>query len=467
MASIHKQISLEERREFLKKVGQAGVGFGVLGMSLANQNFLREAYGVQQTNPFYDCALQIFYAGAPSQTDTWDPKPGSANKGPFNSINLGIKDKYNEDIRISDVFPTIAAKVQNDPAVSIGIVRSMTHRNNAHGTAQEYMNNFWEGVPATLYPSTAAVMNYYFQGYGIGIPAVVINGGNGQAANVSKASRCPTALQVGVGQGQGANPTVQALSMPAGVDQARYMRRKSLLDKLNARYLAQRPDAITKAYEKATNDATDVTIKGDAAKAFDLTGVPLVGTNNTAQQTRQRLTLAARLLEAGIPYVSTAITAVSNDTHGSNRANIQQNWGEGFDKGVGDLIDRIKASGKKCLLWAGGEFGRTPNTVANGRDGRDHWGDGFSWVFISINQPKFKTNAIGQTGPDGMFEDRRGNLVDPVHPRDFGAIVYRSLGFQVGTDVAYDVPLNDREAPPVDRMNIGKAIMEDVFGLKP
>jgi hypothetical protein len=466
MASIHNNTTNEDRREFLKKASQAGVGLGVLGMSMGHQNFLREAYGVQQTNPFYDCALQVFFRGGPSQVPTWDPKPGSANRGPFGTINLGVKDKYNEDILISDIFPTIAAKVMNDPMVSIGLVRSMTHRNNSHGNGQRFMNCFWEGAPSTMYPSTAAVMAHYFQGFGLGIPSVVINGGQGNNANEAKASRVPTALQVGTGGGQGGNPTVQALSLPGGVAEARYLRRKTLLDKLNARYLAQRPGAITKAYEKAINDATDVTVKGDAAQAFDLTGVPLVGDNSINNNVRQRITLAARLLNAGIPYVATGIDGSSNDTHGNLSGNVTQNWGNAFDKGIGDLIDRVKASGKKCLLWAGGEFGRQPSDHAGGRNGDDHWGDAFTWMFISINQPKFKTNAIGQTGPDGMFQDRNGDLIDPVHPRDFGAMVYRSLGFQVGTDVAYDVPLNDRDAPPVDRVNIGKAMMEDVFGLK-
>jgi len=464
MASIHRKISTEERREFLKKAATAGVGFGVLGMSMGKQRFLQEAYGVQQTNPFFDCAFQLFYSGGPSQTDTWDPKPNSANRGPFGTINLGVKDKYNEDLLIADIFPTIADKVMNDPMVSIGIVRSMSHRNNAHGNGQRFNNCFWMGAPSTMYPSTACVMAEYFQGYGIGIPSVVINGNNGQMANDAKASRCPTALQVNVNQGQGNNPTVQALNLPPGVNQARYQRRKSLLDKLNARYLATRPDAITKAYEKAINDAADVTIKGDAAQAFDLTGVPLVGDNNINNGSRQRLTLASRLLEAGVPYVSAGIGG--NDTHGNNQQNVGQNWGQAFDKGVGDLIDRVKATGKRCLIWAGGEFGRQPSDTAGGRNGRDHWGDGFSWVFISVNQPKFKSSAIGDTGPDGMFRDSQGTLVDRVQPKDFGGMVYRSLGFQVGSDVAYDIPLNDREAPPVDRNNIGKAMMEDVFGLK-
>jgi uncharacterized protein DUF1501 len=463
MANIKKctQGCEEDRRDFLKNVGKAGLAFGVMGMSLGRQNFIQEAYGVPQVNPFFDCALQIFFSGGPSQTDTWDPKPGSRNNV-FNTINLGIKDEYGDDIQISEVFPNLANLVMSDPNVGLGLFRSMSHQNNSHGNGQRFMNCFWEGAPSTMYPSTSAVMSHYFQGYGVGIPSVVINGGNGQMVNDAKQSRVPTALQVNAGGGQGGNPVVEALQLPNGVDNARYMRRKGLLDKLNARYLAQRPDAVNKAYEKALNDAADVTMKGDAARAFDLTGVPLVaGRDNN---TRRRLTQAVRLLEAGVPYVSCGIGG--NDSHGNNRQTIQGNWGQSVDGGVVDIVNRLKASGKRCLIIMGGEFGRTPASVANGRNGRDHWGDGFSWATIAVNQPKFKTNAIGQTGPDGLFRVRDNNLVDQVRPKDLGGMVYRSLGFQVGTDVAYDIPLNDREAPPVDRVNDGKKLMEDVFGLK-
>lgn len=463
MAFIRKDCETcdDERREFLKKVGKTGIALGFAGLSMGSRNFMREAYGIQPEGAFYDCAMQVFFRGGPSQTDTWDVKPGSRNNV-FNTINLGVKDPYGEDVNISNVFPNLAALVMNDPAVGLGVVRSMVHRNNNHGTAQQYMANYWEGALNGVYPGSAAVMNYFFQGStnaALGIPSVVINGNAANGMNEARMSKVPTALQVNAGSGQGANPVVQALQLPPGVDVSRYQRRQTLIEKLNARFLASRPDAIAKAYEQSRKDAADVTIKGDAAKAFDLTGVPLVSGRDNG--TRQRLTQAVRLLEAGVPYVACGIGG--NDSHGNNRNTIMGNWGQSVDGGVVDIVNRLKASGKKAMIILGGEFGRTPASVANGRDGRDHWGDGFSWAVISVNQPKFKSGAYGSTGPDGMFRERDGNLVDPVHPRDFGALVYRSLGFQVG-NVKFDIPLNDRAAPAVDRVNIGSKLMTN-FGL--
>lgn len=460
MATIRCETCDHDRRDFLKKVGKTGIALGFMGMSLGSRNFLQQAYGAtpSPTNAFFDNALQVFFSGGPSQTDTWDVKPGSPNNV-FNTINLGIPDAYGNNIQISDVFPKLAALVMNNPNVSLGIYRSMVHRNNNHGTAQSYMNNFWEGALNGVYPSTAAAMTYFYQSSAqLGIPSVVINGNQGDDVNTANASRVATALQVNANSGQGANPIVEALNLPAGVDATRYQRRKALLDKLNARYLLDRPDDVAKAYETALTTAADITIKGDAARAFDLTGVPLLPARDNG--TAQRLTQAHRLLESGIPYVSVGIGG--NDSHGGNMNTIRQNWGASFDDGISEMINRILPTGKKTLICAGGEFGRTPNTTANGRDGRDHWGDGFSWVMIGVNQPKMKTTAYGQTGPDGMFRERDGNLVDPVHPRDYGAVVYRALGFPTGLDVNYDLPLNDRMAPAIDRVNIGGALMTNL-----
>ena len=447
-----------DRRDFLKRVAKAGIGLGVMGLSLQNDLFLERAYGVQPKNPQFDACLQIFFSGGPSQTDTWDPKPGSANNV-FNTINLGVKDTYGQDVRISDVFGNLANLVGSDPGVNLALVRSMVHGNGAHANAQRYMNRYWEGAPATLYPSTASVMAHFYEGAGLGIPSVVLTGANGDGANVARGSRVPTALSVNPAA-SGQNPVVKALERPAGVDDARYRRRQLVIERMNKRFLKKRTDAVAKAYDKATADAADLTLKGLAPQAFDLTGVPLVTARDNG--TAVRLTQACRLVEFGVPYVACGIGG--NDTHSNNMATIQGNWGQSVNQGVVEVVNRLKATGKRVLIIMSGEFGRTPASVKDGRDGRDHWPDGFSTAFLGVNQPKMKTTAIGNTGPDGMWRERDGNLVDPIHPKDIGAFVYRSLGFDVGSNTTFHIPLSDRDASPVDRVNEGTKLLT-AFGL--
>lgn len=456
------------RRGFLKLSG-TGVALGFMGASLHQMLFMKEALGVQPENAFYDAYLSIFFDGGPSHTDTWDPKPGTRSSYPnFQTIDLGVQDKYGEPVRIGGqfnaqnvVFPELANLVMNDPAIKLGIIRSFWHGSNDHGTGQRYMNGWWRSQTLVMqYPSVASAMAYYFQGQGLGIPAVVINGANGDRVNASGESRCPTALQVAVGAAN--NPVVQALRRPNNVDQARYDRRKALLDRLNERFMASRPDQMAKAMEKATEDAYDVTSAGQAASAFDLTGktiLPPGGNDNTAR----RMTLAQELIKAGVPYVAMGIGG--NDSHGNNMATISRNWGVYINQGLSEMARNLKATGKRVLVTMYGDFGRTPATVNNGaRDGRDHWGGSFSVALLSINQPKFKMTAIGDTGPEGLLQWNTG-AKDPIAPADLGAFVYRSLGIQVGSaDGRFNLPLNARPAPPVDRNNKSQLLLE-TFGL--
>src|SRR5271170_5304896 len=161
------------RRDMIK-AGLGGLTWGAFGMSLPNMLFMKEAMAdsipIDPTIQKYDAMIQIFYNGGPSQTDTWDPKPGSPNNV-FNTIDTGAKDIYGNKLLVAEHFPKIVGLL-NDPAFGLGIVRGMNHGNGDHGTAEGYMNCFWQSPLASNYPATAAVMAYYFQGQGLGIPSV-------------------------------------------------------------------------------------------------------------------------------------------------------------------------------------------------------------------------------------------------------------------------------------------------------
>jgi hypothetical protein len=459
------------RRGFLKLSG-TGVALGFMGASMHELMYMKEAVAAQPENAFYDAYISIYFDGGPTHIDTWDPKPGSNSSYPgFQTIDLGVMDKYNQPMRIGGqfnagqvIFPELSNVVMSDPAIKLGVIRSFWHGSNSHNQGQMYMNGMWRSQALVMqYPSVASAMAYYFQGQNLGIPSVVINGANGDRVNDAGESRCPTALQVSVGAGAN-NPVVQALNRPTGVDQARYDRRKSLLDRLNQRFIASRPDALARAAEKATEDAYDVTSGGLAAQAFSLTGKPILppgGNDNTAM----RMTLAQELVKAGIPYVAMGIGG--NDSHGNNMGTVSRNWGSYVNRGVTAMAQNLKATGKRVLITMFGDFGRTPASVNNGaRDGRDHWGQSFSVAMISVNQPKFKMTAIGDTGPDGLWSTTSvTKMTDPIAPADLGGFLYRAMGIQVGqVGGKFDLPLTSRPAPPVDRINNSDLLL-NTFGL--
>src|SRR6185295_17003733 len=156
---------------------------------------------------------------------------------------------------------------------------------------------------------------------------------------------------------------------------------------------------------------------------------------------QRKITLAQELVKAGVPYIS--LDRGGNDTHTQNIAGVTASWTNNVDSAVSQLAMNIKPTGKRVLIIVGGEFGRTPvistDPDAMG-DGRDHWADGFSWGLVSINQPKFKSGAWGDTGPDGVWRQSSNNLVDPVEMKDLGAFVYRAMGYPVGA-TGTEVPM--------------------------
>ncbi|MBA3393088.1 MAG: DUF1501 domain-containing protein [Deltaproteobacteria bacterium] len=448
------------RRDLLK-YGLAGLGSGI-GLSFLSgcgvtSSTDEAAQAITPTNAYYDAVIQVFFGGGPSQTDTFDPKPGSVNNV-FTASSLGVNDKYNQPIYLSSVLAKIAATVQAGTA-GLGVVRSLVHTEGDHSGAVPATQSFWRTVgPAMLYPTIASVMAYYFQGQTtINIPSVAFDG----TCNESRDNPIPTALN--------ARSSGMSSVLTRPVTTTRYERRMRMLNSLNAGKLAKHPDELAQAVERSSQEAYKITTAGLAAAAFDLTGKPLLPATDTSFS--RKLTTAQELVKAGVPYVALGLNG--NDSHENNKAVITDRWGNNADPAIAQLATNLKASGKRVLVLMGGEFGRTPKIPTDPTilgDGRDHWREGFSWAFLSINQPKFRTGAIGATGPDGLWTQTStsagglpGKLVDPVELKDLGAFIYRALGFQVGTST-YNVPLTSGMAPPVDPVNNSSNLMS-YFGL--
>src|SRR4051812_22776995 len=114
------------RRDFL----QAGT-LSALGLSLPLFNGLRAMGAVDKSKDERAC-IMIFNLGAPSQMDTWDPKPDAAReiRGPFKTIRTN-----NPDIQLTEIFPHMA-KI----ADKFSLVRSVYHSAAAvHDTGHQMM----------------------------------------------------------------------------------------------------------------------------------------------------------------------------------------------------------------------------------------------------------------------------------------------------------------------------------------
>src|ERR1700677_2255091 len=145
-----------DRRQFLSRLG---MGFGALGLAalLREDNLFADDSGLSplaaKLPPFPAKAkrvIHIFAQGAPSQVDTWDPKPGLAKydgqsiggrgvamPSPFKFQRAG-----RSGIEVSEVFPKLTEHVDD-----MSIIRSMYTDTPAHEIATVMMNTGARQIP--------------------------------------------------------------------------------------------------------------------------------------------------------------------------------------------------------------------------------------------------------------------------------------------------------------------------------
>src|SRR5262245_3443484 len=102
-------VEMLSRRAWLHHaaIGTAGVAFSGWFGQLAAQ-------AVRDPHRKRACIL-LWMAGGPSQIDTFDPKPGHANGGPFHEIATSAS-----GVRISQHLPKLAQQMQH-----LAVIRSM------------------------------------------------------------------------------------------------------------------------------------------------------------------------------------------------------------------------------------------------------------------------------------------------------------------------------------------------------
>src|SRR5215207_220013 len=139
--------AMRSRRQFL---AQCGMGLGSLGLaSLLSDKVLAAAQTASGEKATHFPAkakhiIHIFAQGAPSQVDTWDPKPALAKYNDqtlpgLNGVAMASPFKFakygKSGIEVSEVFSSIAAHVDD-----LAVIRSMQTDIPAHDVATVMMN---------------------------------------------------------------------------------------------------------------------------------------------------------------------------------------------------------------------------------------------------------------------------------------------------------------------------------------
>jgi hypothetical protein len=306
-------------------------------------------------------------------------------------------------------------------ADKITVVRSMTHGEAAHERGTHNMFTGQRPSPATVFPSLGSVVSHELGSRESLPPYVCIPNQPNPFAGTGYlgSSFGPFSL--------GSDPAssgfkVRDLSLPSGVDDNRFERRRTALEAVNAHFAAQEQADALDAMDSFYQSAYSLISSPEARAAFDITAEPdKVRDEYGRNQAGQRLLMARRLIAAGVRVV--AVTYGGWDHH----RDIVNSFKRGMpplDQAFAALIRDLDRTGllDETLVMLSSEFGRTPKINADA--GRDHWPKVFS---VALAGGGTQRGLIHGTSTATAAEPE----LDPVGPADLFATVYDLMGVDV------------------------------------
>jgi hypothetical protein len=400
------------------------------------------------------CIL-LWMSGGPSQTDTFDPKPGHANGGPFKPIESAVP-----GMLLGPHLPKLAKQAKD-----IAIVRSMTSKEGDHGRATYYLRTGYLPQGPVRYPTLGSLVANELDNDSAELPGFV---SIGPVRGVSPAAFTsgflgPKCAPFNVGERNlagavdtgGSSLTVDDLDIPRGISRPRADERLELMLTLGNDFLANRPGVPSLSHQSAYTRAIKM-MRSSAAKAFDLDQEP--GAIHDAYGRNpfgQGCLLARRLIERGVPFVEVTLSspdggnnALGWDTHAQNFDAVKR-LSEVLDAGWSTLMTDLRSRGlldRTLIVWMG-EFGRTPKINENA--GRDHFPN--AWSTVLAGGGIRGGQVIGNTGVDGEAVKER-----PVNVPDLLATVVKGLGIdptkQNTVDNGRPIRIVDTKANPIKEL---------------
>jgi uncharacterized protein (DUF1501 family) len=212
---------------------------------------------------------------------------------------------------------------------------------------------------------------------------------------------------------------VRDLTLPQGVDDARFARRRTALEAVNAHFAKlEKSDSLT-AMDTFYQRAYSLISSPKAREAFNLDAEPAALREEYGHnEAGQRLLMARRLIVAGVRVVS--VTYGSWDFHTGIVPGTRQ-MAPRLDKALAALIRDLDRTGllNDTIVMLSSEFGRTPKI--NKDAGRDHWPKVFSVVLAGGG---FQRGLIFGSSDATAAEPAS----EPVEPADLFATIYHLLG---------------------------------------
>ncbi len=407
---------LANRREFMQVGFAAGIGLSLPEMlkvqARGQAKFYESKEGVAKS------LIHIYLPGGMAHQETFDPKPyaPSEYRGPFKAINTNV-----DGIQFSENMKNLA-KV----ADKMTVIRSMTHGEAAHERGTHNMFTGYRPSPAINFPSFGSVISHEFGPRKNLPPYVCVPNVPNEYAGTGYLSSMYGAFSVGSDPASDKAFKVRDLTLPGGVDMARFDRRRTMLEAVDSHFRnmekADSIDAMDSFYEKAYS----LVGSAEARDAFDLTKEDDKMKDRYGKNTAgMRMLLSRRLVESGVRLVT--MTYGSWDAHDKIKDSIARQVPD-FDKALATLLTDLDERGllDSTLVMVSSEFGRTPKI--NKTDGRDHWPRVFSTMLAGGGIKRGM--AYGTSDSLGAEPDQ-----NPVDVQSFAKTVYAQLGINADKEL--------------------------------
>src|SRR5262249_41215428 len=372
---------------------------------LLTDNVLMESAQAAEVKKQGKAVIILYLGGGASQLETWDPKPGTGNGGPYRAIPTSVP-----GVHISELLPKLA-KVMHHMAV----VRSVDNSGMGPDHNGTGMHIGRKPDRFVNYPTFAEIATQELGRWDTKIPDHV----ELQMTDVFryessvKASFLGTRVQPVILTGGKRPANLDRLPSLTAADHAE---REALRDFLGRRFEAERQSVQAAGYNRTFQRvrglmSCDSLLDVDRSdpKDLDRYGPTSLG---------RHCLLARRLVEAGVSVVK--IRHTWWDTHADNFEGhrcLTLELDHALSTLMSDLADRDML--RHTLVLTTSEFGRTPRISAE--LGRDHWANAWSVTLAGCGVPGGA--VVGKTNADGTaIVDRR------VTPADLHHTYYELLG---------------------------------------
>ncbi|MEZ5941593.1 MAG: DUF1501 domain-containing protein [Planctomycetaceae bacterium] len=374
----------------------AGTGFaGLAGAGILKTLGLNAAEMKRQGR----ACIMVFLSGAPSQMETWDPKPGNANGGPTKAIATKIA-----GVQFAEYWPKLAGLMNE-----MSVIRSIAGKEAAHERGRFHLRTGHRMGP-TKFPHFGSVVANKLGDPDSDIPNFV-SIGNTLSSGFLGVKVAPFIIDK-AGQ--------LPYNVTSSVDEKRRQRRLQALALQDQDFGSQGASQIAQEHIELYRRASEL-MTSSRLNAFTLNGESdKVKNSYGANAFGQSCLVARRLVENGVPFVE--VQRGGWDMHQNLWQNMPKTAGE-VDQGVSALISDLKERGllEQTVVVVVGEFGRTPKINQRTPSvGRDHWARNFNGLIAGGGMKGGV--CVGKTSADGMeIADR------PVEVDDLFASMCRCL----------------------------------------